>query len=50
VIENVGAQLAAAGFCGKRQLEEARECDDSWVKEALMKQTLAIRAITGIVP
>ena len=33
----------------KRQLEEARECYDSWAKSALVKQTLAMRAITGIV-
>ena len=50
VIENVGAQLATAGFCTKRQLEEARECYDFWAKEALVKQTLAMRATTGIVP
>jgi SAM-dependent methyltransferase len=50
VIENVGGQLSMAGFCTKRQLEEARECYDSWAKTALVKQTLAMRAITGIVP
>jgi SAM-dependent methyltransferase len=50
VIENVGVQLATAGFCTKRQLEEARESYDSWTKAALLKQTLAMRAVTGLVP
>ena len=50
VIENVGGQLATAGFCTKHQLEAARECYDSWAKTALLKQTLAMRAVTGIVP
>jgi len=50
VIENVGGQLTTAGFCTKRQLDEARECYDSWAKTALVKQTLAMRAITGVVP
>ena len=50
VIDNVGGQLATTGFCTKRQLEEARECYDSWAKTALVKQTLAMRAITGIAP
>jgi ubiquinone/menaquinone biosynthesis C-methylase UbiE len=50
VIENVGGQLATAGFCTELQLEEARECYDSWAKTELVKQTLAMRAVTGIVP
>lgn len=50
VIENVGGQLAMAGFCAKHQLDAARECYDSWVKTALLKQTLAMRAVTGIAP
>jgi hypothetical protein len=50
VIDNVGGRLATAGFCTKRQLEEARECYDSWAKTALVNQTLAMRAVTGIVP
>jgi hypothetical protein len=50
VIENLGGQLATAGFCTKLQLEEARDCYDSWVKTELIKQTLAMRAIIGIVP
>jgi ubiquinone/menaquinone biosynthesis C-methylase UbiE len=50
VIENVGRQLAITGFCTRRQLDAAREYYDSWVKTALLKQTLAMRAITGIVP
>jgi len=50
VIENVGVPLATAGLCTKRQLEEAHVCYDSWTKTALVKQTLAMRAVTGIVP
>jgi hypothetical protein len=50
VIDSVGGQLATAGFCNERQLAEARECYDSWTRTALMKQTLAMRAITGVVP
>lgn len=50
VIENVGGQLATAGFCTKLQLEEARDCYDSRVKTELIKQTLAMRAIIGRVP
>jgi SAM-dependent methyltransferase len=50
VIENVGGQLVAAGFCTEFQLEGACGCYDSWVKTELVKQTLAMRAVTGIVP
>jgi SAM-dependent methyltransferase len=50
VIKNVGGQLATAGFCTYFQLEEARERYDSWAATALRKQTLAMRAVTGIVP
>lgn len=50
VIESVGGQLATAGFCTRFQLEEARECYLWWAKTALVKQSLAMRAVTGIVP
>jgi SAM-dependent methyltransferase len=50
VIVNVRGQLAAAGFCTEFQLQEALGCYDSWVKTELVKQTLAMRAVTGIVP
>ena len=50
VIESLGRQLVTAGFCAERRLEEARECYYSWAKTALMKQTLAMRAVTGRVP
>ena len=50
VIRNVGGQLAATGFCTESQLEQARECYDSWAQAALVKQTLAMRAVTGIAP
>ncbi len=49
VIKNVGEQLVTAGFCTELQLQEARECYDPWVKTELMKQTLAMRAISGTV-
>ncbi len=49
VIENVGEQLATAGFCTESQLREARECFDSWAKTELRKQVIAMRAVTGTV-
>jgi SAM-dependent methyltransferase len=50
VIESLGAQLAAAGFCTKVQLEEARASYSSWAATALRKQTLAMRVVTGRAP
>ena len=50
VIENLGGQLATAGFCTNVQLQEARDAYDSWAKTELIKQALAMRAIIGIVP
>lgn len=50
VIENLGEQLAKAGFCMESQLQEARERYGSWAKTELMKQTLAMRTITGRAP
>ena len=50
VMDNLGEQLATAGFCTKHELRQARECYDSWAQTALLKQTLAMRAVTGIVP
>lgn len=47
VIENVGGQLATAGFCTQSQLEEARQSYASWRMTALVKQKLAMRAVTG---
>jgi SAM-dependent methyltransferase len=49
VIENVGEQLAKAGFCTESQLREARERYNSWVKTDMVKQSLAMRATTGTV-
>jgi len=49
VIENLGGQLATAGFCTPSQLEQTRQSYDSWAKTALVKQKLAMRAVTGIV-
>ena len=50
VIESLGGQLTAAGFCTTVQLQEARERYDSWAKTELIKQTLAMRTVIGIVP
>jgi len=50
VIDSVGGQLTAAGFCTEPQLQEARDCYRSWVKAGLIKQTLAMRATIGIAP
>jgi SAM-dependent methyltransferase len=50
VIESLGGQLVTAGFCTKHQLEEARESYDLWTQTALARQTLAMHAVTGIVP
>ena len=50
VIENLGEQLAKAGFCMESQLQEERERYRSWARTELMKQTLAMRTITGRAP
>jgi len=50
VIENVGGQLAKAGFCTESQLQEARESYHAWAKTELVKQTLSMRTVTGRVP
>jgi mannitol/fructose-specific phosphotransferase system IIA component (Ntr-type) len=50
VIESLGVQLSTAGFCTQRELHEARKCYDEWGRTALMKQTLAMIAVTCIVP
>jgi ubiquinone/menaquinone biosynthesis C-methylase UbiE len=49
-IESVGGSLVTGGFCTKRQLQEARERYDPWVKTALKRQTLAMKAIIGVLP
>lgn len=48
VIENVGEQLSAAGFCTERQIEQARETYRLWVSTTLVRQTLALRAVIGV--
>jgi SAM-dependent methyltransferase len=50
VIENLGEQLAKAGYCTESQLQEAHKRYRSWAKTELMKQTLAMRTITGRAP
>lgn len=48
VIDNIGEQLSAAGFCTKVQIEEARASYDPWIKQVLVKQTLSMKAVMGI--
>jgi len=50
VIENVGEQVATAGLCTESQLREAQNCYASWVRTALVRQTLTMRAVKGTVP
>lgn len=50
VIEGVGPQMAAAGFCTREQMEDARHCYAGWVVADLMQQTLVMRAVSGKVP
>jgi ubiquinone/menaquinone biosynthesis C-methylase UbiE len=47
VIENVGEQIVKAGFSTAPQLFDARECYGSWTRTDLVRQTLAMRAVTG---
>lgn len=49
-LRHVAKQLIAADFCTEIQLESALEKYNSWVKTSLVKQTLALRATSGIVP
>lgn len=50
VIDNVGEQIATAGFCTAAQVNEARNSYSPWVTTELLKQTLSIRTVTGRVP
>jgi hypothetical protein len=50
VIQNVGEQISKAGFCTSSEAREAQEAYDCWSGTALLKQTLCMRAVTGIVP
>jgi hypothetical protein len=49
VIEKLGRQIVTAGFCTEFELEEARESYQAWLNAALLRQTLSMRAVTGIV-
>jgi len=49
VIEKLGRQIVTARFCTEFELEEARESYQAWLNAALLKQTLSMRAVTGIV-
>jgi ubiquinone/menaquinone biosynthesis C-methylase UbiE len=50
VIENVGPQLVAAGFCTESEMHQARESCDDWIATRLKRQVLAMRTVTGKVP
>ena len=50
VIENVGEQIARAGFCTMPELHAARQCYGSWVPTELVRQTLSMRTVIGRVP
>lgn len=47
VIENLGEQLVQAGFLGVSRLQEASRLYAAWVRTALVKQTLIMRAVVG---
>ena len=48
VIEHVDEQLATVGFLTKQQAQDAHERYVPWAKTELMKQTLAMWAVTGV--
>ncbi|HXE62739.1 MAG TPA: methyltransferase domain-containing protein [Bryobacteraceae bacterium] len=50
VIEHLDEQLVTAGFSTKQQVQDAYERYVPWAKTELVKQTLAMSAVTGIVP
>lgn len=50
VIESAGEQLVTAGLSTRQQLQHAHEYYRSWVKAELVKQTLAMWAVTAIAP
>ncbi len=47
VIESLGGQLTANGFCTELQLADARRVYASWVKIGLRRQTLDMRAVVA---
>jgi SAM-dependent methyltransferase len=50
VVDNVGERIASAGFCTLREVREASECYGPWTQTELLKQRLALSAVTGRVP
>jgi len=49
-MEHVGGQLIAGKFCTAAELEEGRDIYRSWAETDLLKQTLAMKAVIGVVP
>ena len=47
VIDHVGDPIAAGGFCTYGEVQDARAHYDAFVQTDLLKQTLALSAITG---
>jgi SAM-dependent methyltransferase len=50
VIDRVGEQLSAAGFCTKAQVEDARTSYATWAGKVMISQTLALKAVVGVAP
>ena len=50
MIDSIGGQLVANGFSTEEQLREVREQYERWAETMLIRQVLAMRAVTGIVP
>lgn len=48
VIESVGPNVADGGFCSVPELHAALDAYTPWVKNQLVKQTLVMRAVTGM--
>jgi SAM-dependent methyltransferase len=49
-LDAIGAQLIEAGFCTEPELADARNSCSAWVETELVKQTLSMRAVTGVAP
>lgn len=50
VIESIGEHIATAGFCTTAQLEQARTSYGPWIRQVLVRQTLAMKAAIGSAP
>jgi SAM-dependent methyltransferase len=48
VIENLGGEVASAGYCSPEELHTARERYVEWAATGLRVQRLALRAVSGV--